>query len=273
MLAGGAQNTNASFDPRVVQIFTQSIQQSKGVSSAMFDTPMNGDLSSYPSGLSYLFDSVTGAENALNDALSLIMSDMPTFLEFAAHGNYSTNPALVQVSQTPALYSAVNTYAIGQVLAQNQFSATPMPTISKAEFQSGRNCTSLEDVCQDSASHVYYWSNVTSMQYLTAFSGSFNQDGRPKSQPLLQDIEGEASIFTLLEYIETKSLAYMPVLFDGAYNCTLEGKAGGPAVSVNTDGTLDIACLSALPIYLEKGSPCPAGAVLVDGKCPFGYSN
>ncbi len=78
-------------------------------------------------------------------------------------------------------------------------------------------------------------------------------------------------MYGLLEYIETTD-AYMPVLFDGAYNCTMAGKAGGSVVNLNADGSLDVACLSALPIYLSKGSSCPAGAVQVGGKCPFGFN-
>lgn len=61
----------------------------------------------------------------------------------------------------------------------------------------------------------------------------------------------------------------LPVLFDGAYNCTFEGRAGGSVVGVGADGSLDVACLSVLPMYVGKGG-CPDGAVLVGGKCPFG---
>jgi len=168
--------------------------------------------------------------------------------------------------------SAFTTYIVGEALAQNKFSATPMVPTTKAAFQSGRTCTSLGDVCKDSSSTVYYWSSVTQMQYQISFSGHWTQDPRDSSTPHLQTLEGEASPYTLLEYIETQSVTYMPVLFDGAYNCTLEGKAGGSAVNVNADGTLDIACLSAVPIYLSKGSHCPPGAVYVGGKCPFGYN-
>lgn len=87
----------------------------------------------------------------------------------------------------------------------------------------------------------------------------------------LEQLGYEGNAYGLLGYIEVSN-AYMPVLFDGAYNCTLEGKARGSTVTVNTDGSLDIACLSSLPIYLSKGSPCPAGAVKVGGKCPFGFA-
>ncbi len=61
----------------------------------------------------------------------------------------------------------------------------------------------------------------------------------------------------------------LPVLFDGAYNCTLAGRAGGSVVSLNADSSLNMACLSVLPMYVNKGR-CPAGAVWVGGKCPFG---
>ena len=63
----------------------------------------------------------------------------------------------------------------------------------------------------------------------------------------------------------------MPVLFDGAYNCTFAGMAGGFAININPEHSLDVACLSTLPIYLSHGSSCPDGAVWVDGKCPFGF--
>ena len=61
----------------------------------------------------------------------------------------------------------------------------------------------------------------------------------------------------------------LPVLFDGAYNCTFAGRAGGSVVSLNADSSLNMACLSVLPMYRGKGA-CPDGAVWVDGKCPFG---
>ena len=76
--------------------------------------------------------------------------------------------------------------------------------------------------------------------------------------------------YGMLAQLETSDV-YMPVLFDGASICTLEGKTGGSAVNLNADGSLDVACLSSLPIYLLKGSACPGGAVQVGGKCPFGF--
>jgi len=77
-------------------------------------------------------------------------------------------------------------------------------------------------------------------------------------------------VFSLVDYIVSSAFTSLPALFDGAYNCTMEGKAGGSMININPDGTLDTSCLSSVPIYLTKGDPCPQGAVFVDGKCPFG---
>ena len=64
--------------------------------------------------------------------------------------------------------------------------------------------------------------------------------------------------------------ANLPALFDGAYNCTYAGQAGGSVVSLNADNSLNMACLSVLPMYIS-GS-CPDGAVYVGKKCPFGHT-
>ena len=61
----------------------------------------------------------------------------------------------------------------------------------------------------------------------------------------------------------------LPVLFDGAYNCTFAGQAGGSVVRLNADSSLNMACLSVLPMYVGHGG-CPNGAVWVNNKCPFG---
>ena len=64
--------------------------------------------------------------------------------------------------------------------------------------------------------------------------------------------------------------ASMPALFDGAYNCTYAGQAGGSVASLNADNSLNMACMSVLPMYID--GDCPAGAVYVGGKCPFGHN-
>lgn len=207
----------------------------------------------------------------LQTALTLIMNDVSAFNSFAAHGAFSGPHADYWSGKHPGLFAPLTTYVVGEALAQNTFSASPMTTSTKEVFQAGRNCTSAGDICKDSSSTVYYWSSVTQRQYQISGHGNFVSLISPTAPTQLQLLEGEATTFSLMKYIED-SAVYMPVLFDGSYNCTLEGKAGGSVVDVNADGSLDIACLSALPIYLAKGTPCPEGAVQVGGKCPFGYN-
>ncbi len=64
--------------------------------------------------------------------------------------------------------------------------------------------------------------------------------------------------------------ADLEVLFDGAYNCTFAGLAGGSVVGLKADNSLNVACLSVLPMLIQ--GDCPEGATFVDGKCPFGSS-
>ena len=196
------------------------------------------------------------------------MSDMPTFIAWAAHGLYSGPTDSVNIpAAATGIISAFSTYLTSEILSQSHFSATPsLTTISKEAFQQSRICTTLGDVCKDSQGRTYYWSQAYQTEYL------INEPKGWASGDGLESLGYETSPYGLLEYIETTD-TYMPVLFDGAYNCTLEGKAGGSVVSINADGSLDMACLSSLPIYLSKGSSCPGDAVQVGGKCPFGFNS
>ena len=213
-----------------------------------------------------LSQNLTEAGVRLQSALTLIMSDVPTFSAWAAHGLYSVPSAAVVVPPADVgITSAFDTYLIGQALMQSHFSATPWSsTTSKEIFQQGRTCTSLGDVCKGDDGTILYWSQAYQTQY------TINEPDKWASGSAGQQLGNEVDAYGLFEYIETTD-AYMPVLFDGAYNCTFEGKAGGFAININPDQTLDVACLSSLPIYLSKGSSCPDGAVWVGGKCPFGF--
>jgi len=266
-MAGGPRDNNDTAEfYSLAQMFMMSVQQTPGISSAWWGAAYNVDDWIY-SNITQLPDLVA----SLQTALTLVMKDVSAFNSFAAHGAYSVPQASSWTGNHVGLLAPLTTYMVGEALSQNTFSASPITTATKEAFQLGRNCTSAGDVCKDSSSTVYYWSSVTQMQYQISGHGNWVSLISPTAPTQLQNIEGEATTFSLMEYIE-KSAAYMPVLFDGAYNCTLEGKSGGSAVNINADGSLDIACLSALPMYLAKGAPCPQGAVRVGGKCPFGYN-
>ena len=232
----------------------------------MFGTPYN--IKDYVTTDIGLANSTADAGKSLQSALNLIMSDVPTFTSWAAHGLYY-GPVFPNLSPAAGITSPFTTYLVGEALSQAHFSATPTTkTFFKENFRDGRTCTNLGDVCEDRKHKAYYWSPVTQMQYeINEPSDWIRIQGKI---PVIALIGYEANAYGLLEYIETSNV-FMPVLFDGAYNCTLEGKAGGSAVNINANGSLDISCLSSLPMYLSKGSSCPLGAVQVGGKCPFGF--
>ena len=77
--------------------------------------------------------------------------------------------------------------------------------------------------------------------------------------------------YNVLKLIEENQWADLPTMFDGAYNCTSQGfvKPLTSVVHLLADGTVDMSCLSALPVYITNGASCPIGAVQVNGTCPF----
>lgn len=72
---------------------------------------------------------------------------------------------------------------------------------------------------------------------------------------------GDDSTFDFLQEVLDKTQLNLPVLFDGAYNCTMAGTVAGSVVSVNPDSSLNVACLSALPMSLTENSEAPQAAV------------
>ena len=264
VLAGGPQQINPPINPAAAQAFAQSLRNTQAVGFKLFGAPY--DVHDYMNTMDDLASDLDEAGSLLQSAFSLIMNHVPTFSMWAAHGLYSGATTALSVPQAAVgMTSAFTTYLVGEALSQSHFSATPASTtVTKEAFQDGRTCTTLGDVCKDSRGKTYYWSQAFQTQY------QINEPNNWGSHSTIPLLGFEANAYNLLEYIETTD-AYMPVLFDGAYNCTLEGKAGGSSVDINSDGSLDVACLSSLPIYLSKGSPCPDGAVQVDGKCPFGF--
>ena len=266
VLAEGPQQIKPSLNSAAAQAFAQSIQNTPAVGSIFFGT---STASSRSLTLGVSPDVPAGITSSRSDplqqsALSLIMSDVPTFSAWAAHGLYSGPTGSMNIVGADGLTSSIDTYIVGEFLRQSHFSATPTSTtVSKADFQQGRTCTTLGDVCKDNHGKTYFWSQA----YQTTYQ--INEPKNWASDKAGESLD-EVSAYGLLKYIETTD-AYMPVLFDGAYNCTLEGKAGVSAVNLKADNSLDVACLSTLPIYLSKGWSCPNGAVQVGGKCPFGF--
>ena len=218
--------------PSPVDIFTGALKQSPNVAMAMWPSTLNPATSA----LTNLNGSTVAS--VLTAGLNLIMNDVGTFIAFAGNGLFST--PTVSPDQAYGFMENVNgalaTFMLSEILASNSMSATPGSVVSANPCTTGPICASS------------YWSPVTGRQY--SFTNS-------NMTPLIN--------------AWTQAMgANLPALFDGAYNCTHAGQAGGSVASLNADNSLNMACMSVLPMYIS-GS-CPDGAVYVSGKCPFGHT-
>lgn len=174
------------------------------------------------------------------NALQLIMSDIGTFIAFAGDGIFSTpfSQGDEPFGYKSGFTGALDTYILSEMLNGKSMSATA------GQIAATNPCSSGDFLCAS-----FYWSPVTQRQY--TFSDS--------------------SMSSLITRVQGTLKADLPTLFDGAYNCTFAGQAGGSVVSLQADSSLNVACLSVLPIYV-KGN-CPEGATQVNGKCPFGFTH
>lgn len=79
----------------------------------------------------------------------------------------------------------------------------------------------------------------------------------------------------------TRALLYQTLIFrwadllsmsNGSYHCTAAGRAGGSVLHIEDDGSMNLNCLSQLPIYLpcDRKTPYPTHG-RIGGRCPFGY--
>lgn len=272
VLAGGPQQITRPLNTPAAEAFAQSLKNVQAFDSELFGSSYNksDDMTTKND----LISNLDEAGNLLKSALGLIMSDPTVFIAWATHGLYSGETGSVNITPgANGVTSAFTTYLVGAALAQAHFSATPSFTTvtTKAAFQQGRTCTALGDVCKDDQGKAYFWSAAYRTEYaINEPRGGWAAKAQGSQGTAIQQLGFEASAYGLLGQIETSD-AYLPVLFDGAYNCTLEGKAGWSSVNVDKVGALDVACLSSLPIYLPKGQACPAGVVKLAGSCPFGY--
>ena len=223
-----------SSSPPVV-IFNQALQQAPNVAATMWPSTVDPATDT----LSNLVGAhLANSANILNAGLQLIMNDVGTFIAFAGYGIFSTplSPISLASAYSSGLTGGLATYVVSEILASNSISATPGSIVTTNPCTSSSLCSST------------YWSPVTGRQY--SFTGG--------------------DTYSFLSAARGSTEVDLGVLFDGAYNCTLAGLAGGSVVSLKADNSLNVACLSVLPMYID--GDCPEGATLVNGKCPFGHT-
>lgn len=199
-----------------------------------------------------LGDATGELKGVINAAVEKLMSDMPTFVKFVESGRYSGQQSYSLPNQTVGLDIALKTYLVSVAMSLNGWWAGASVGPYEMDPDVDVDCRDANSVCTDEE-------NITAT-YISpdtnrAYSLNRNVGYALKPYPMTQALVGN-------------QWAPLNVLFDGAFNCTAEGHAGTNNIKFNYDGTLDVACISQLPILNRCGAPCPAP--LINGTCQFG---
>jgi len=244
------------------QVLTISLQQAPSTAKALWPTGTQNSQNVQVGNIeTELGNSTNQLAAMINNAVQLLMSDVPTFVHFCETGMWSGSSSLSLPKKVEGLDYALRTYVTSEVLAQNGWHAMPVTgpyeTLEDVENSvvggNGFGCQmGNNSVCTNSAGSAYYWSQATGHVY-----NFRNKD---------ISVTGISPYQTLQDTVNN-NWAILEVLFDGSFNCTLAGRFGASVVNFNWDGTLDIACISQLPMHVGCGSPCPVA--LVNGGCPF----
>lgn len=157
----------------------------------------------------------TQMETTINAGLGLIMSDIPTFVNFASSGSFSGHESLSLPNVTNGLDLALRTYMTSESLSQNGWFAVIYGTYNASTFINDPSCANISGgmLCSETGDSKEYakssglfWSNVSQRQYL-----------------LLQH-KGDSYSWPILNNTNVNGWANMQTLFDGAYDCTFNGK-------------------------------------------------
>ena len=191
----------------------------------------------------------------IDNANSLLMNDMVTFINYVKGGQYSGPNDFSLPDKTDGLDWALKAYMTSVALSKNSWVAKPSNTYYDT-FEDACQSGYMDGdyICGDDTGDASYWSPDTGRVYV------LEKD---------EDRGAAKQNRELLHEIVDKGWAPLNILFDGAYNCTKEGRASADSLSwvnFNWDGTLDIACISQLPMRLGCNSLCEATS---NGTCPF----
>lgn len=252
----------SSLAKSAAQVLTISLQQAPSTAKALWPTGTQNSQSVQIGNLeAELGNSTNQLADMVNNAVQLLMSDMPTFVKFVESGQYSGAESLSLPSKVEGLDYALRTYMTSEAFAQNGWVSAPVlgPFETVEDVQNavsgsgGEGCTmGNNSVCTDGQGSAIFWSQPTGRIY--NFANTRNGWAGVSAYQLLQDTVDN-------------NWAILQVLFDGSFNCTQEGNFGDSIVNFNWDGTLDIACISQLPTRIACGSPCPVA--LINNLCPF----
>ncbi|KAL8982836.1 MAG: hypothetical protein Q9177_005154 [Variospora cf. flavescens] len=261
-----------------MQALIISTQQAPNVGRVLF--PM-GDVSSQLVQMAALKDEIKkltqNMSDLINTSVGLLMTDIQTFVNFAgAEGGRYSGPNITNTgnatgltvpSATDDLALALNTYVLTYAMSKNAWwaSADLGPYTTPAEVERAFGCT-YDPTLYLCLIYVptYKEENTFEPLKLVIFWSQFSL----RVYRLFSEGPEEALLPTeMVEKIYTYNWAPLDIIFDGAFNCTAGGYAGSSAVTFNYDGTLDLACISQLPMYINCGEMCPVA--LINETCPF----
>lgn len=249
------------------QALVISTQQAPNVGRALWPAGTDRSQEIQTAELHIQLSNITSQMSDMMDGgVRLLMTDITTFVNYADNGRYSgpnvTNTGegtgLTVPSGTDAVAYALKTYLLSYAMGQNKWWASfelgpfSQEEVGKAACWATRDINECVSQYGQDDSFALYWSPYSLRRYTLRCEGP-DKALKPAK---------------LLEWINYYGWAPFSVLFDGAFNCTAEGRAGSSSVNFNFDGTLDLACVSQLPLYRPCASMCPVA--LINGSCPFG---
>ena len=203
------------------QALSVGLQQAPGVAKAIWP---EGTTDSQIFQISALESQVAAATNQLaqviNNGLGLIMSDVPTFVNFASSGSFSGPESFSLPNDTIGLDFALKTYMTSESLTQNGWFAVAQEGLS-TEVLSQSNCANVTGgtICSETGDPSQY--SQSAAQFYSLASGRFYS---------LYKNKGNSYSWPILNAINSNGWADLQTLFDGAYGCTFSGKGIHPNV-------------------------------------------
>lgn len=191
------------------------------------------------------------------------MTDLPTFIQFTDGGHWTSSQSLSIPQKMDDLDLTLSTYLFTETLARNGWWVNPLLApndnfSSQQEVASklgGGKTFNSNGICPGATGHIpIWWSAVTHRSFMLV-RDNFNDPPWPT------DVLNDAI---------SKKWAAPEIMFDGGFNCTWQGRAGNPTLSVLDQGQVDFSCISQLSQRKNCNAPCPAGSWLLNGKdCAF----
>lgn len=234
-----------------------AVQQAPGIAKVIWpsgtEDSTHVQLGNLDQGLSKIDANLTAA---ITSSISTVMSDVPSFSEFASTGVFTGAAYLSLPIATEIFGLAFRTYVLSTAMTKNKWHAAPQCDMTRADVQSSvsgistTGCTfDSNNICSDSDHIINAWySDTTACVYTLAVNGA-----GPSPRDLMTEIV-------------SNSWSTLEQLFDGALNCTIAGHAGqGVSPAIIGYGT-DLSCMSQLAMC-ACDIECPVAKV--NGKCPI----